>query len=33
MNDEEMILEGLDGQEGDSADIKGLKGRYWTRFL
>jgi hypothetical protein len=23
----------LDGQEGDSGGVKGLKERYWMRFL
>jgi hypothetical protein len=33
MNDEEMVLDGSDGQEGSSAGVKGLKERYWMRFL
>jgi hypothetical protein len=32
-NDEEMVLDRPDGQEGDSAGVKGLEERYWMRFL
>jgi hypothetical protein len=28
-----VILNGTGGQEGGSADAKGLKERYWMRFL
>jgi hypothetical protein len=33
MNDEEMVLDGLEGQEGGSADVMEQKERYWMRFL
>jgi hypothetical protein len=33
MNDEEMILDGPEGQEGGSADVMGRNERYWMRFL
>jgi hypothetical protein len=33
MNDEEMILDGPEGQEGGSADVMGWNERYWMRFL
>jgi hypothetical protein len=28
-----MVLDVLDGQEGGSAGVKGVKERYWIRFL
>jgi hypothetical protein len=33
MSDEDGILDEADGQEGDSAGVKGLEERYWMRFL
>jgi hypothetical protein len=33
MNDEEMVLDGPEGQEGGSADVMERKERYWMRFL
>jgi hypothetical protein len=33
MSDEEMVLDGFDGQEGESAGVKGEEGRYWMKFL
>jgi hypothetical protein len=33
MNDEEMVLDGPEGQEGGSADVMERKRRYWMRFL
>jgi hypothetical protein len=33
MNDEGMILDEQDGQEGGSVGVRGLKERYWMRFL
>jgi hypothetical protein len=33
MNDEGRVLDGMDGQEGGSAGVKGRKERYWMRFL
>jgi hypothetical protein len=33
MSDEDWILDEADGQEGGSAGVKGLKERYWMRFL
>jgi hypothetical protein len=28
-----MVLDGLGRQEGDSGGVKGLKERYWMKFL
>jgi hypothetical protein len=33
MDDEEMVLDGPEGQEGGSVGVRGLKERYWMRFL
>jgi hypothetical protein len=33
MSDEDWVLDEADRQEGDSAGVKGLKVRYWMRFL
>jgi hypothetical protein len=33
MNDEEMVLDGPERQEGGSVDVMERKERYWTRFL
>jgi hypothetical protein len=33
MNDEEMILDGPEGQEGGSVDVMERKERCWMRFL
>jgi hypothetical protein len=33
MNDEEMILDGSEGQEGGSANEMEWKERCWMRFL
>jgi anthranilate/para-aminobenzoate synthase component I len=33
MNDEEMVLDESEGQEGGSADVMERKERYWIRFL
>jgi hypothetical protein len=33
MSDKDWILDETDGQEGDSAGVKGLEERYWMRFL
>jgi hypothetical protein len=33
MNDEEMVLDGPEGQEGGSVDVMERKERYWMRFL
>jgi hypothetical protein len=33
MNDEEMVLDGPEGQEGGSVTVMERKERYWMRFL